>query len=317
MNSHLIEVHGQERAGPFDCSIAVPVYNGARFLHDALASVFDQKDVSCDVIISDDCSSDDSPDIILKVVKAYTGPHSIRVYRTASPAVVEHMTLLVDASRTDRVIQAHQDDISYPGRARILVDALQGKTKLVTSVARVGSQTGATEPTEAELASLRSKDTFRDFLRSGQGVMGGARYGMHRDIYDRFPKLSHDHLTHGHDILLHIRAKMLGACKVIYRPLLTIGDHPDRGSYKMFDNQDEATWQFDFALRRIVILTVALRDLAHLRAMDGIASDRADHLREYIEEARQFFVEQLSDKRELALKRGYRLAWATGDTRVD
>jgi len=317
MKNRLIEVHGQERAGPFDCSIAVPVYNGADFLADALAAVFDQRDVTCDIVISDDCSSDDSPDVILNTVKAYSGPHSVRVYRTASPAVVEHMTLLVEASRSDRIIQAHQDDVSYPGRARILVDALKGKTRLATSIARVSSPKGVTEPSEAEIEALRRNDKFKAYLRKGQGVMGGARYGMHRDIYDRFPRLSRDHLTHGHDILLHIRAKMLGACKVIYRPLLTIGDHPGRGSYILFDNQDEATWQFDYALRRIVILTVALRDLAHLRAAGGIAPERADRIQRDIEDARQSFVEPLSDNRELALKRGYRLGWTTGDIRVD
>lgn len=317
MRSRLIEVYDQERPGPFDCSIAVPVYNGAEFLAEAIASVLAQTAVVCDIVISDDGSQDGSLDGILKAVRSYPGPHSVRVYRTSVPAVSEHMPLLVAASRTDRILQAHQDDVSHPNRAKVLVRALSKNVRLVTSVANVRSSSGTTKPTPESIEALRKNDNFKAFLMSGQGVMGGARYGMHRAIFDRFPPLSWDYLSHGQDILLHIRAKMIGSCKVLYRPLLTIGDHPGRGSYLLFDNQHKATRGFDFALRRLVILSVAHKDLAHLRANGSIDPGRADRIERRLKEAQSAFLESLVANRELAMLRNFRLTWTKGRSRVD
>jgi glycosyltransferase involved in cell wall biosynthesis len=315
MRSHLIEVYAQERPGPFDCSIVVPIYNGSRFLDRAIPSVLQQAGIACDIVISDDCSDDGSLDAVLEAVKTYSGPHAVRVYRTSRPAVSEHIPLLVDASRSDRIIQAHQDDVSYPVRARFLAEALSGRTRLVTSVARTRSEAGLFQPTRSQIARLRKNASFRKFLMSGMDVIIGARFGMHRDIFDRFPKLSWDYLSHGQDILLYIRANMIGTSRVIYRPLLEIGDHPGRGTYQLFDMQDPATRDFDYCLRRIVILGVALNDLAHLRATGQGHPPRMDFVERHLLAARLSFVEILARNRELAIQRGFKLKWTRTSTR--
>jgi hypothetical protein len=316
MRSRLVEVYAQERAGRARCSIVVPVYNGARFLDAAIASVLGQTGVICEIVISDDYSEDGSLEAILTAVRRYTGPHSIRVFRTSQPAASENLPLLVAASRTDRIIVAHQDDTSDPDRARMLARMLTGKTMLATSVARVNSGGAVSVPSPAALQALRNHDNFRNFVMSGRGVMIGAHYGMHRDLFRRFPELSFDYLSHGHDILLPIRAKMLGACKVVYRPLLTVGDHPDRGSYRLFDRQDPATRDFDYALRRIVVISVALDELTHLRAVGGIGGARADRIKKRLEDGRSAFLGALVRNRELAILRGFRLTWEKRQTRM-
>lgn len=317
MRSRLIEVYAQDRGGRPDCSVAVPVYNGAPFLRDSIGSVLNQSEATCDILISDDGSDDGSLETILEIVRPYNGPHSVRVFRTEVPAVVEHMPLLVEASRCDHIIQAHQDDMSDPGRAAFLSRMLAGKARLVTSVARVRKGDTVTAPAAATVAALRANSKFKAYLMSGQGIMGGARYGMHRDIFRLFPPLSWDHLSHGQDILLHIRAKMIGACKVVYQPLLTIGDHAARGSYAMFDKQDDATWQFDFSLRRITILSVALKDLAFAKAAGSVPEKRAAKLEKRLVAARLAFLDSLAASREQAIQRGFKLSWVKGTNRWD
>ncbi len=317
MRSQLIEVYSQERSAPCDCSVVVPVYNGTPFLGKSIPAVLGQTDVVCDIVISDDCSSDGSLEAVLGLVRPYTGPHSIRVFRTSKPAPSEHIPLLVAVSRCDRIIQAHQDDVSYPGRARVLTTALSGDVKLVTSIARLRTASSVTEPSAEAVKSLRENNRFESYLMGGQGVMGGARYGMHRDIFDRFPVLSWDHLSSGQDILLHIRAHILGSCRVIYYPLLTIGDHPDRISHSLFDKQSQVTWDADFALRRIVILSVALGDLEFACNAGSVDVKRAKKIARKLRKARGAFVKELVKGRELAIQQGFRLSWTRSNVRPD
>jgi hypothetical protein len=309
MRSNLIEVYSQERSNAVECSVIVPIYNGARFLSDSIPAVLGQSDIICDILISDDCSEDGSLDAVLGWVKRYSGPHNVRVYRTSRPAVCEHMPLLVAASRSDRIIQAHQDDVSDPRRARVLTSALTGEVKLVTSVARLRTAAGVKEPSSDAIESLRKKASFKAFLRRSRGVMAGARYGMHRDIFRCFPALSWDYLSHGHDVLLHIRAHMIGRCEIVYEPLLTIGVHPDQGSFQLFDKQDQATRDFDFALRRLAILKAARADLDFAHAAGFVDAERRQTIDKRLNEARRYFVDALVTNRELAIQRGFRLSW--------
>jgi len=58
-------------------SVILPVYNGERFLREALESVFAQTETNFELIVGDDCSTDRTPDILaefadprMKVVRA-------------------------------------------------------------------------------------------------------------------------------------------------------------------------------------------------------------------------------------------------------
>jgi hypothetical protein len=309
MRSHLIEVYSQERSTEAACSIVVPIYNGSHFLRDSIPSVLRQVGIVADILISDDCSEDGSLEAILSLVKRYSGPHNIRVYRTAEPAVCEHMPLLVEASRSDRIIQAHQDDVSDPGRAEVLAPALAGQVKLVTSIARIRTGSHVKQFSAKRIESLRENANFRALLVNGRGVISGSRYGMHRDIFRCFPPLSWDYLSHGHDVLLHIRAEMIGRSEIIYSPLLTIGEHPERGYYQLVDGQDAATRAFDFALRRLAIIAAAQLDLDFAHRAGFVNSARKHAIEEQLNEARDHFVDVLVTKRERAILNGFRLSW--------
>ena len=45
-------------------SVLIPVYNGAQYIRDAADSALGQKDVDVEVIVIDDGSTDNTPDIL-------------------------------------------------------------------------------------------------------------------------------------------------------------------------------------------------------------------------------------------------------------
>lgn len=309
MRSQLVEIWSREHSDAAECSLIVPIYNGARFLSESLPAVLGQAGIVCDILISDDCSEDGSLDAVLEQAKRYTGPHNVRVFRTSQPAVCEHMPLLAAASRFDRIVQAHQDDVSDPGRARALVSALTGDVKLVTSVARFATATGIREPTQEDVESLKDYAEFGALLIDGRHLIKGACYGMHRDLFRCFPPLSWDYLSHGHDILLFIRAHIIGHWEILFSPLLTVGEHPEQGFRQLIDWQDSATMKFDFALRGLAVLKAAETDLRFAHEAGFADKAATAKLEARLEEVRRHFLDALVTNRELAIKRGFRLSW--------
>ena len=53
------------------CIVYLPVYNGAKFLKETLDSVLNQDYENYQVVICDDCSSDESPEMISGYIKEY------------------------------------------------------------------------------------------------------------------------------------------------------------------------------------------------------------------------------------------------------
>jgi hypothetical protein len=133
---------------------------------------------------------------------------------------------------------------------------------------------------------------------------------MHRDLFECFPPLSWDYLSNGHDVLLHIRAHIIGRCEIIFSPLLTVGEHPGRALYQLIDSQDQATSTFDFALRNLAILRVAQADLDFAHTAGLIDAERRQAIGNALNDVREYLVDALVTNRELAIKRGFRLGWA-------
>ena len=80
LEDHKTEIGVQERPA---VSLILPVYNGERYLDEALASIFAQTFANFELIVVDDCSTDSSPDILAK----YVGRHpNMRVIRNRTNA---------------------------------------------------------------------------------------------------------------------------------------------------------------------------------------------------------------------------------------
>ena len=90
---------------PADLSVIVPVYNGARFLRDAIASVTAQGFAPMQIIIVDDGSTDDTP----AVVRSLAGPiHSVR-QENHGPSSARNLG--IRAARTEMLAFIDADDL--------------------------------------------------------------------------------------------------------------------------------------------------------------------------------------------------------------
>jgi len=102
-------------------SILLPVRNEARFLPDALASLFRQTFASWELVAVDDCSDDATPAILAEAARRDC---RVRVMRSPGRGLVTALNAGLAACRAQLVARMDGDDISHPRRLELQVPAL-------------------------------------------------------------------------------------------------------------------------------------------------------------------------------------------------
>jgi glycosyltransferase involved in cell wall biosynthesis len=91
-------------------------YNQARFIEASVRSALAQTYPALTVIISDDCSTDDTFEVIGRAVAGYSGPHRVIVRRNETNIAIGHVRDLLPLVETEFVVLGHGDDLFEPDR---------------------------------------------------------------------------------------------------------------------------------------------------------------------------------------------------------
>lgn len=102
-------------------SVCIPAYNGRAYLKDVVASVLQQSLSDWEVVICDDASTDDTPDVCRSFQNERI--RYLRFERNGGQAV--NWNRCVDVAQGEYVVLLHQDDMlaaTYLGRAAAVLD---------------------------------------------------------------------------------------------------------------------------------------------------------------------------------------------------
>jgi glycosyltransferase involved in cell wall biosynthesis len=92
-------------------------YNQERFIREAVAGAFAQTYSPLEIILSDDCSPDQTFEIMQEMAEAYRGPHQIHVNRApANRGISAQIDAAVKLAKGEWIVVAAGDDISLPNR---------------------------------------------------------------------------------------------------------------------------------------------------------------------------------------------------------
>lgn len=103
-------------------TFALFAYNQERYIREAVEGAFSQTYQPLEIILSDDCSTDRTFEVMKEMAEKYKGPHSVRLNRNlTNMGIVRHVFFVASLSSAKYLVVAAGDDISKPNRTDELV----------------------------------------------------------------------------------------------------------------------------------------------------------------------------------------------------
>lgn len=166
-------------------SVLMPVYNGQRYLREAVESILNQSLRDFEFIIVDDGSTDATPAILSE----YRDPR-LRVIRTSHRGLIPALNSCVKESTGEFLARMDSDDVSLPERLEKQLEAMMRDTELAVLTSRVEliDETGAVVGEHPEF----SPDRILLELAGGNPIVHGSvmmrRKSLPDPVYDRAPE---------------------------------------------------------------------------------------------------------------------------------
>lgn len=192
-------------------SFILLTYNHENYIREALTAVLQQKCQPIEIIVSDDCSIDNTCLVIQDVLNEYNGDHSVVFNRNEKNlGIAKHFNkILSEFCHGDIILTADGDDISFPERTQQTIDlfsensGIKGLSFDKILIDRYGNITSGHNTDKVELRKL----SFEDYINSGEITFCGSSRAFRRQVMDFFGPLQY---SDGNDIFVFNRCLMLG-----------------------------------------------------------------------------------------------------------
>ncbi|ADP69702.1 glycosyl transferase family 2 [Rhodomicrobium vannielii ATCC 17100] len=116
-------------------TFALFAYNQEKYIREAVEGAFSQTYEPLEIILSDDCSSDRTFEIMQEMAAAYVGPHSVYLRRgEINLGTAQHLSAVAQMARGELLIVAAGDDISLPSRTQAIVNSWLEHDKAVSCI---------------------------------------------------------------------------------------------------------------------------------------------------------------------------------------
>lgn len=202
-------------------TFALFAYNQERFIAEAVQGALSQTYTPLEIILSDDCSSDRTFEIMQELAAGYQGPNRVIVRRNErNLGIGGHVNKVMEIARGQLIVVAAGDDVSLPHRTvriwneylasnctacsifsnEFLIDAL-GNLRAI----------GRQKPPDAETL------TIHWFVQHRSWVMGSS-HAWHRSVFDVFGPLNDGVVSE--DSAIPFRSLLLGTIRYIHEPLV-------------------------------------------------------------------------------------------------
>lgn len=203
-------------------TFALFAYNQEKYIREAVEAALSQTYSPLEIMLSDDCSSDRTFEIMQEMAKEYRGPHTVVLNRNQKNlGIGNHVNYIFEKTRSDFIVMAAGDDISLPERTAVLMEAMV----LTLGAMGGGSASIVIDKKGCEIARntvqhgarcLEDDDDFR--IITGRQIPGATAIWS-RKLYETFGPIYEG--VNYEDIIFTIRALTLGKVFLLAdRPLV-------------------------------------------------------------------------------------------------
>lgn len=194
-------------------------YNQARTVARAVESALAQDYRGLEIILSDDCSTDDSFEMLEAAVENYKGRHTLELNRNRENlGLIGHVNKAFELASGELVVLAAGDDYSVPGRVSALVQrylAEEPRPLLIHSAVRKVKDGILSEVWVPPVVGRRMRLVD---MASAESLYIGASACVSRELYELFGPIRHEGAFE--DLVLGFRAALLGRMSYIDEPLV-------------------------------------------------------------------------------------------------
>lgn len=201
-------------------SCLLVTYNQEAFVAEAIQSLLQQTYSPLEVVVSDDASSDQTYEILQRIVQSYRGPHRLILRRNAQRRnVVGHLAEAMPSTTGEFIVVAAGDDVSLPGRVERLVQVWEDSGREIHAMNSDLQQIDEHGVRGIALSGCgdRADVKLEDFVAHA-ATLFGASAAYSRAVFDRFGPL--DPFNIFEDQVLPFRAALLGRVVSIPEPLV-------------------------------------------------------------------------------------------------
>ena len=201
-------------------TFALFAYNQEKYIREAMEGAFSQDYPNLEIIISDDCSSDKTFELIQTFVMNHAGNRNVHLNRNeCNVGIGAHVARIHAMARGDLIVHAAGDDISLHDRVSKLVKGYISSSQrpsLIESDAFLIDEDGLIIgryhlPRKGGLYKYDNP-----WVKPTAG--GGATYAIAKSLLMAFPPIPDDFIAE--DALLALRANLLSGVLYISEPLV-------------------------------------------------------------------------------------------------
>ena len=199
-------------------TFALFAYNQEKYIREAIEGAFSQTYEPLEIILSDDCSTDRTFEIMQEMAKSYQGPHTVIVRKSPENlGVAHHINSVLEVSTGSIISWTAGDDIADPKRTKTLVSPLLKQPSIVgthSSVREIDINGNFVRvrdiPAEEQQVSLDS------VVRNGMSLVTQS-HAFRRSAFDSFGPFRNDLTQEG--IAMSFREAIRGEILFIPEPL--------------------------------------------------------------------------------------------------
>lgn len=208
------------QAKAFPATLFLFAYNQANTIVEAAMSCLGQVCEPIEIVLSDDCSTDNTFDQLCQLADKYEGLHTVSVRRNETNlGIARHYNQAVAYAQSDLIIVAAGDDLSEPHRVQSVLQAWReshGQLNLIasyaTSIDKSGHALGL-----IQIGHLEQWPDAQTWCKKRPYVIG-ATFAFHKRLFKEFGPLASG--VDYEDQVLSLRAAALGGGRTIPKPLI-------------------------------------------------------------------------------------------------
>jgi glycosyltransferase involved in cell wall biosynthesis len=200
-------------------TFALFAYNQEKYIREAVEGAFAQTYEPLEIILSDDCSSDRTFEIMQEMAAVYEGPHEVVLNQNCiNLGLIGHVNLISDLAKGDYIAAAAGDDISLPHRIKVVSEEITKSHPLLihSSVQRI-NEDGSLQHDIPNNPTLWNTNDLKLAATSGALYIGATGIWS-KVLFEKYGKIKA--LKSYEDLVLGYRASLEGSIGFINMPLV-------------------------------------------------------------------------------------------------